>query len=239
MGAEETGQAMTEVQAIEVEMKRLQCEKLRAEIRDISLSWWQRSGYIASMAPIVLAIAGVFSAWASGFFNRERSKLQADIVQLTGARAKLEKETEKAQQELTSAKERAKHAQNLIDEVFLKVSFHSFGSRYALGHVMIEAPGDWSGVKEIDKAESTVKQLKELADADRRHLDRVFEEFRIALDMINAVKASMKSVEKLLSQIPASERVKRVQINPDGFFDTDMSKSYSIENIGEFLKSAE
>lgn len=225
-----------ECQAIELEMKRLQRDKLRAEVRDASLAWWKRPGYIASSAPIVLAIAGIFTAWVSGFFNREREILKAEIDTLQVAKDKLDQETSAAKKELDAALERTRHLQKIADEVYIKVLYHSAGSTYAMSMIK---PAGQEGVisgKDVDAATKTVTQLPA---EDRQRVQGIIEQYRISLEMIDHVHNSMKSTNQLLNALPASERVKRIRLTGpagDGFIDPLTSKSYSLESIDEFLK---
>jgi len=67
-----------ELKRIDIEKRRLECEKLRAEIADISLSWWQRPTYAGS----VLTLAALLTGWVSGYFPSERETLQKEIASL-------------------------------------------------------------------------------------------------------------------------------------------------------------
>ena len=67
-----------ELKRLDIEKHRLECEKLRAEIAEISLSWWQRPGYVGS----VLTLAALLTGWVSGYFPSERETLKREIDNL-------------------------------------------------------------------------------------------------------------------------------------------------------------
>jgi hypothetical protein len=236
MVEEKSNDALIETQAIELEMKRLQRDKLRAEVRDATLSWWKKPGYIASSAPIALAIAGIFTAWVSGFFNREREILKAEIDNLQVAKDKLDQETAAAKKELDAALERSQKLQKIADEVYIKVLFHSAGSTYAMSMIKPDGQQGWISGKDVDAAAKTVTQLPA---EDRQRVQDIIEQYRISLEMIDRVHNSMKSTNQLLDALPASERVKRLKLTgppEDGFIDPSTGKTYSIESIDAFLK---
>ncbi|MDX1927645.1 MAG: hypothetical protein SFV81_14080 [Pirellulaceae bacterium] len=239
MSDEKASAPLSETQAIELEMKRLQRDKLRAEVRDASLAWWKRPSYIASAAPIVLAIAGIFTAWFTGFFNREREILKAEIDTLQVAKDKLDQQTTAAKKELEAAVERSRQLQKITDEVYIKVLFHSSGARYAVSMIKPEGQDGWISNADVDAA---VKAVSQLPAEDRERAQNIFEQYRIGLEMIDHVHQSMKSTGQLLNALPASERVKRLTLTvaPDhDFVDPATNKTYSIKTIDDFLKQTD
>lgn len=54
----------------------LRREELRLKIRDLSLSWWKRPAYMASVATIAAAILGLVWGIATGFFDVARRELE-------------------------------------------------------------------------------------------------------------------------------------------------------------------
>ncbi len=75
---ENLGSDGDELKRLDIEKRRLECEKLRAEIAEISLSWWQRPGYVGS----VLTLAALLTGWVSGYFPSERESLKREIDNL-------------------------------------------------------------------------------------------------------------------------------------------------------------
>jgi hypothetical protein len=60
----------------------LERTKLELEIQELKKPFWQRPGWVGAMVPIVIAICGVLVAWASGFLDRERSRLKQEKTTL-------------------------------------------------------------------------------------------------------------------------------------------------------------
>ncbi len=67
------------LEQLELERKQLENDKLRAEVDQARLSWWKRPGYFAGAAPILIALAGVFTAWVTGYFDTQREQLATEI----------------------------------------------------------------------------------------------------------------------------------------------------------------
>ena len=114
---------LPELQRLELQKHELECEKLRLEIERMDFAWWKRPGYIGSLVPIVIALAGLISAWATGYFNTEREILNNEIKTLTLTRDDLEEAKDEIQQH--------------IDNVYVQLKFISFEASYAIGHLSI------------------------------------------------------------------------------------------------------
>jgi len=77
---------MTKVPPSKDELER---QKLALEIRELQRKWWKRPGYISALLPIMLASLTVLAGILSGFFDRERAKLQNEIAILRDEKSAL------------------------------------------------------------------------------------------------------------------------------------------------------
>ena len=111
----------TELAQLALEHKRLELEKLRAEIAEASLAWWKRPGYLGGLTPIMLAFLGVGTAWTTGFFDIKRQELATEISSLEQEKAALVGAVEKTQL--------------AIDLGYLQSRLAAEDADYALGHV--------------------------------------------------------------------------------------------------------
>lgn len=57
------------------EIERLTIAKLNLEVRDLSLAWWKRPSYLASLASVTAAVLGVLWGISTGFFDVSRREL--------------------------------------------------------------------------------------------------------------------------------------------------------------------
>ncbi|PTX54414.1 hypothetical protein C8N43_3228 [Litoreibacter ponti] len=110
----------SEMDELELALKRLEVEKMRADVDQARLAWWKRPGYLGGMAPIVLAVVGLVTAWANGYFDTQRTQLANEIAALEGERDAL------------NAK--VADAQRAIDAGYLQAKLAAFDADYAIGH---------------------------------------------------------------------------------------------------------
>ena len=57
------------------EKARLECEKLRAEIKAIGKPLVRTPGFYSAFAPVALAILGLIFTWSSGWFDVQRTRI--------------------------------------------------------------------------------------------------------------------------------------------------------------------
>ena len=86
--------------------EELEKKKLELEIRELELPRWKRATYLGIGIPIIVAIAGLASAWYAGFFNEERQRLATEIASLTERRDDLLASFATTQQALNTAETR-------------------------------------------------------------------------------------------------------------------------------------
>ena len=107
-----------ELERLEIEKVRLECDKLRAEIAEASVAWWRRPGYLASLVPILIAVVGFLSVWSTGFFDTQRATLKSEVEGLKTQEIALQNRAK----ELASANA---EVQQRIDDAYLTLKLAS------------------------------------------------------------------------------------------------------------------
>ncbi|SFR40635.1 hypothetical protein [Litoreibacter janthinus] len=183
-----------ETQKIELERRRLEVEKMRVEIADASRPLWLRPGSLASLSPLLIALAGVFAAWVTGYFDTQRTQLANDIAALETEKADLSKDVQAAQ--------------NIIDNGYLRIRMAAGEALYALGHF-----GGFS--EEYEAALQNLFKFQErLSDDGIAAVNTVAQ---ISADRFNVVEISRQSLSDLnttLANIEASDWAKELTTDP-------------------------
>lgn len=183
--------ALSELDRLDLERRRLECEKLRVEIAQASAPWWTRAGYVGSLVPIVIAIAGFGTGLATGFFDTERKQLQTEIGALTTTRDQLE----------TASKD----LQKQIDDAYLIVRSASAEATYAISHI--------NGIaSDFDRIQPQVNSaLTRLSGDEKQAVQQLLSLSEIAKVVADATKEELTFVAASLQQMPASAWVKELQ----------------------------
>jgi len=94
------------------EKARLECEKLRAEIKAIGKPLVKTPGFYSAFAPVALAILGLIFTWSTGWFdvqrtrvNNEKTLLEAQTERLKTERTTLEAQAREQQSRFARAEE--------------------------------------------------------------------------------------------------------------------------------------
>lgn len=94
------------------EKARLECEKLRAEIRSIGKPLFRTPGFYSAFAPVALAMLGLVFTWSTGWFdvqrtrvNNEKTLLEAQTERLKIEQTTLEGQARTQQERFASAEE--------------------------------------------------------------------------------------------------------------------------------------
>jgi hypothetical protein len=188
---------MTESERLDLEKRRLECEKLRAEIAQVAYPWWKRAGYIGSLVPIVIALVGFFSAFASGYFDTERKNLKTEIDGLTLKRDQLAAANDEIQKK--------------IDDSYLKLKIASSEARYALGHIR-----DMPIRKEM--AASIESALGAMPPKTAEPVREALNLYGLANDIAKITGKELEDLEKNLQAIPASKWVTELKPTLRGMY---------------------
>lgn len=211
-----------ELQKIELEKRRLELEKMRVDIADASKAFWMRPGYLAGLSPLLIALAGVFTAWVTGYFDTQRSQLATEIAAL---------ETEK-----TALVEDVAKAQNAIDIGYLRIRMAAEEAQYALGHFGSYSEEYSRAIQRLialsvtmpDEALSALNVITDLS-ADRFNIIQITEE-------------SLSDLNSTLAEIEASDWAKELSTDPiltaQGLFRSPDGKLYDVRQA-RFLSESE
>lgn len=170
---------------LELEKRRVEIDKLRAEIAEVSLAWWKRPGYLGSLGPILIAVVGFLSVWATGFFDTQRATLKSEVENLQNRAAELGRANAEVQQR--------------IDDAYITLKLANADARYALGHLGSRPPmsdADREAIEAAVKgAPSGVSKLaRDLVAKDK-----------LADTIVLITEQELVKVEKSLEAIPASK----------------------------------
>ncbi|HET6161188.1 MAG TPA: hypothetical protein VFE34_22800 [Dongiaceae bacterium] len=177
-------QVIPEAERLDLERRRLECEKLRVEIAQVSAPWWTRAGYIGSLVPIVIAIVGFGSGLATGFFDTERTALKNEIATLTIKRDQLQAASEGLQKK--------------IDDGYLSLISASAEARYAISHIT-------SLASQHDEIEPKVTSaLEKLSGDEERAVSQLLSFSRLSGEIAKITEEELDLVRKSLKEIPAS-----------------------------------
>ena len=177
---------------LELEKRRLEIEKLRNEIAHESLAWWKRPGYIGGLTPLVLAILGLFSAWATGFFDTQRARLKSDVEGLQVQKDKLQAQNS----QLTNQNAQI---QATVDHAFISLKLATADATYALSH--LRGTGPSLSEAERKQLEAGIKALPEPSRALIERLRRADENME---QIVPITEQELKTLSQRLTTIPAS-----------------------------------
>ena len=205
--------SISELEKLDLERRRLEVEKLRAEIGQVSLSWWKRPGYIGGLAPIVLALVGFFSAWSTGYFDTLRQNLENEIKSLTIERDQLNNANDDIQLG--------------IDDAYLRVKGAIGETVYTLGHFRVFSLPQDARIKveaALDNFEPDVAQS----------LKEIIYRYKSTEDIVKITEIDIRNLEDTLQRIPASkwatELVYTLGPLPGQVFTAPDGRLYNIED---------
>ena len=215
--------SIPESEKLDLEKRRLECEKLRAEIGQVTLAWWKRPGYIGGLAPIILALVGFSSAWIGGYFETQRTNL-ANEIKFLG----LERDRSNGTNE---------EIQRRIDDAYLRLKNASGEATYAIGHIrgLGPPPKDARAMIEaaLDKVPSDVAEA--LVD--------IFHRYDFTDEIVEITENELNGLNDTLKGIPASEWAIKLRyhpmaasenslIAPDGrYYHLDDRRYYNLEEL--------
>lgn len=198
---------------LEIRRAELECEKLQAEIAEKRLAWWKRPAYLGGAAPVVIALAGVASAWAAGFFETQRANLAREVAVLEASVSGLDSEEARLTQVLSDS-------QNEIDTTYLRLKNAEGHARYTqeqidslYASIEGEAPrgAPLADLRFALEAEWVDEPHMEEAAAALRALEL---EAGIAADLEDIADLAQEDLRKLIEAVPASDWAKSLTYDP-------------------------
>jgi hypothetical protein len=218
----------SEANALDLEKRRLECEKLRAEISQVELAWWKRPGYIGSIAPILIALVGFLSVWSTGFFETQRAELRSEIEKLETEQKDLSNNNQKLVQ--ASAE-----IQNQIDQAYISIKMAIAESSYALSHMRAAGPAL------TDTDHGRIEMILEEMPADVSELvQQLLSKEKLTQVIVPITEKELQGLDKMLEFIPASEWAAELQpmIGPIPLLSTPDGRIYNPAD-GNFYEKFE
>jgi hypothetical protein len=127
---------------LECDKIRAECEKIRAEMAELTLAWWKRPAYVGTLIPVLLGIFGLVGAWATGWFDAQKARLEANastlqsqVDGLTSDVTSLRAEKGRLVDQNARLVAANSEQQAQIDHGYVQLKLVLDGARYALGHV--------------------------------------------------------------------------------------------------------
>ena len=189
---------------LEVEKRRLECDKLRAEIAEVSVAWWKRPGYIGGFAPILIAVVGFLSVWSTGFFDAQRATLKSEVESLQLQEVSLQNRARELAQANAEIQQR-------IDDAYVTLKVATGEARYALGH--LQGSGARISNPERQRIEDA---LGSLPSGVSKSIREVLGRDQLAATIVAITDEELKQLRTSLHAIPASEWA--VALEPLGAF---------------------
>ena len=197
-------------QELELLRKRLECEKLQAEIDQTRLSWWKRPGYIGGLAPIVIALVGFASAFAAGYFDTRREVLESQVgnlesqrTQLTSTIASLEDEQEALSERNRGLIAENQRIQEQVDKTYISLKVAGSDLFYAVSH--LRACGPPMSDEQKAALQAGIDGSEDPTPGLLRSLMDCHENVHVLLPIVGA---SYQDYSERLSSVPASEWAK-------------------------------
>ena len=175
---------------LELEKHRLENEKLRREIRQESLAWWKRPGYIGGVTPLLLATLGFASAWGTGFFDTQRAKLKNEVKDLQQQQVELRNQNQQLNAEI----------QTTIDQAYLSLKVAVAEATYAFGHLRGTGPA-----LSAEERKSVEQATRALSPPVRGLVDRLLQANDMARMIVPITEKELLALNQRLSSIPASK----------------------------------
>ncbi|MEO0912120.1 MAG: hypothetical protein AAFY59_03910, partial [Pseudomonadota bacterium] len=194
---------------LEVRRAQLECDKLAAEIAEKRLAWWKRPAYLGGAAPVVIALAGVLSAWAAGFFDTQRANLERDLAALEASVADLGQEEARLRTMLADNQLR-------IDTAYLKTKNALEHAQYTaqLIGTAYEAAARPFGTPFEDFRAALARDAVSLPPAAAQALEFMIAEADIARDVAGIEREAQEDLSALIEALPASDWAKLLTYDP-------------------------
>lgn len=188
---------------LENEKGRLECEKLRAEIAELNFAWWKRPAYFGSIIPIIIAIAGVITGIATGYFEDKRDVVRQQVSNLNKEREELKAKNK----ELLVA---AREIHDMTDAAYIRLKLLNSQIDYGVGHMQGVPPLP----DDIDKKIQPL--INRASSKEKQFLEDLLLRRELAEMIIGWVKKDLKELEKAVNTLPRSDRLFKFEARLDG-----------------------
>ena len=104
------------------EKARLECEKLKAEIKAIGKPLFKTPGFYSAFAPVMLAILGLVFTWSTGWFDVQRTRVSNEKTLLEAQTERLRTERTTLEFQAREQERRVAQAQGEINALKIRES---------------------------------------------------------------------------------------------------------------------
>lgn len=105
------------------EKARLECDKLRAEIKAIGKPLFKTPGFYSAFAPVALAILGLIFTWSTGWFDVQRTRVTNEKTLLEAQTERLKTERTTLEAQTREQQVRVAHAEQEIEKLRQRESY--------------------------------------------------------------------------------------------------------------------
>ena len=208
----------------------LERHKLAREVSQLSQAWWKRTSYMASVASIAVAVLGLVTGFATGFFDRERESLRSEIVNLANTRDTLTEANADLSQANADMQER-------INDVYLQLKFIRAEASYALAHLKGMKQLDDESRREIETA------LLNVPNAASQAVAEILRKEDATSRIVKITEDGLAEMRERIETVPASDWTRRLRptIDPRGrlmedptngrYYDLDERRFYSRDEL--------
>ncbi len=194
----------TDVESLEIRKLLLECEKLQQELSHNALAWWKRPAYLVGIAPIIIALIGFLSAWATGYFDNQRAKLENEIEDLMAEQSSLISTNRQLDQSRMDIESAIAKTQSDIDQVYINLRLASSEASYALGHM-----------RAVNLTDEELKRVRLVSDSvtpqDARIIDKLREFYINSAIIVPITEQELRAADELIQDMPASPGIKELE----------------------------
>lgn len=174
------------------EKARLECEKLRAEIKAIAKPLVKTPGFYSAFAPVALAILGLIFTWSTGWFDVQRTRVSNEKTLLEAQTERLKTERTTLEAQAREQQVRVTHAEEEIEKL-----------RQRESHLTNQ-------VAKLDRDREELRLAKEFLENETKRLAGSNTKASQFLEQLKSLQATREQLSHDLESLQASNAMLRV-----------------------------